>query len=502
MSMRLTHLTVSDAGTTLVEVAGLDFEPGRPVTIVGESGSGKSLLAHAIMGTLPGNLTARGTLTVDRHGYDLAVPANRRSLWGPVMAMLPQEPALALDPTMRAREQVAEGARTFPADKQAARQTAKTLLASLGLEHASAAFPHTLSGGMAQRVAFAAATIGDAPILIADEPSKGLDRQSRAELTALLKRHVDGGGILLTITHDLDLARGLGGEVLVMKDAHILEHGPVRDVLTDPAHPYTRRLLAAEPANWTRSRTRAAAEAVGGTRGVVTRAAAADGVLISGERLAKSFGNQELFADLSVTIRAGERIGLSGPSGSGKTTLGNVLLRLLPPDTGSVRHAEALRGGRLQKLYQDPALSFPSRVRLRDAFGDVLRRHRLNPGRLEELMDSLRLGPALLLRTPGQVSGGELQRLAIIRAMLLDPALIFADEPSSRLDLITQEETMACLLDQTDRNGCALMLVTHDHALAAAVTDRRIHLEPAAAGSVPPGPASPAPIRRIPAHTP
>ncbi len=465
MSMRLNHLTVSHNGAALVDVSALDFEPGRPVTIVGESGSGKSLLAHAIMGSLPANLTARGNLTVDGQSHDLADRANRRRLWGRVMALLPQEPVLALDPTMRAREQVAEGARTFPTDKRAARRTAGTLLASLGLGHATGAFPHTLSGGMAQRVAFAAATIGNAPVLIADEPSKGLDQQARAELAELLKRHLDGGGILLTITHDLDLARGLGGEVLVMKDAHILEHGPARQVLTDPEHPYTRRLQAAEPANWANSRPRAGAPT--GTTG---------GPLISGERLAKAFGGQELFSDLSVTIRAGERITLSGPSGSGKTTLGNVLLRLLPPDTGHVHHAAALHGGRLQKLYQDPAMAFPPRVLLRDSFGDVIRRHRLKPERLEELMASLRLAPALLHRTPGHVSGGELQRLAIIRSMLLEPALIFADEPTSRLDLITQEETMISLLDQADRHGCALVLVTHDDALARAVTHRGIRI--------------------------
>ena len=259
MSMRLFHLSVTHAGTVLVDVSGLDFEPGVPVTIVGESGSGKSLLAHAIMGTLPANLKAQGRLAVDGQSYDLADRSNRHRLWGPVMALLPQEPGRALDPTMRAQEQVAEGAASFAADKNAARRSAGALLASLGLGRASAAFPHTLSGGMAQRVAFAAATIGGARVLIADEPSKGLDRKARAELAEILKRHVDGGGILLTITHDLDLARELGGDVLVMKDAHVLEQGPARQVLTEPAHPYTRRLLAAEPARWNYPWTRAEA---------------------------------------------------------------------------------------------------------------------------------------------------------------------------------------------------------------------------------------------------
>jgi peptide/nickel transport system ATP-binding protein len=465
MSMRLSHLAVSAGGTTLVDVENLHFERGQAVTIVGESGSGKSLLAHAIMGTLPGSLTLQGSLAVDGTTCDLAERTNRRALWGRVMSLLPQEPVLSLDPTMRVQEQVAEGARSFTSDKASARQSARTLLGSLGLGHATRAYPHTLSGGMAQRVAFAASTIGNAQVLIADEPSKGLDVAARGELAALLQRHLDGGGILLTITHDLDLARELGGTVLVMKDAHVIEQGPAGEVLTEPAHPYTRQLLGAEPVNWNYywAHSGSAAEPSGQP-------------LISGEGLSKSYGGQRLFSDLSVTVRQGERIALRGPSGSGKTTLGNILLRLLPPDSGRVRHADVLDGGRLQKLYQDPTVAFAPRAALKDSFGDVMRRHRLGHDRLDELMASLRLAPGLLERMPGQVSGGELQRLAIIRAMLLRPALVFADEPTSRLDLITQQETMSCLMDQVDSQGCALMLVTHDQSLADAVAHRRIQL--------------------------
>jgi peptide/nickel transport system ATP-binding protein len=476
MSLRLNNLVVTHGGKVLVEAPRLDFERGQPVTIVGESGSGKSLLAHAIMGTLPPNLAARGTLSVDGLSYDLGDQSNRRRLWGRTMSLLPQEPVLALDPTMRAGEQVAEGALTFRADKRGARRAADALLSSLALGQASRAFPHTLSGGMAQRVAFAAATIGGAPILIADEPSKGLDQRVRAELAQLLLSHVNGGGILLTITHDLDLARELCGDVLVMKDAHVVEQGASGQVLARPAHPYTRRLLASEPSRWRYPWMRSPLGVAEADAGYGPAAETPGAVLVSGEGLTKSFGSQQLFSDLSIQVRAGERIALSGPSGSGKTTLGNVLLRLLPPDAGKVRHADVLKQGRLQKLYQDPALAFPPRVQLKDALGDVVHRHGLDRARLDELMGSLRLAPELLHRRPGQISGGELQRIAIIRSMLLEPALVFADEPTSRLDLITQEETMRCLMEQVDRLDCALVLVTHDDGLAAAMTDRSIQL--------------------------
>lgn len=465
MSMRLNHLAVSSGGTTLIDVENLHFDCGQAVTIVGESGSGKSLLAHAIMGTLPANLTLRGSLAVNGKTYDLAERTNRRTLWGRTMSLLPQEPMLSLDPTMRVQEQVAEGSRSFPSDKGAARMSARALLDSLGLCHASHAYPHTLSGGMAQRVAFAAATIGNARVLIADEPSKGLDKAARGELASLLKRHLGAEGILLTITHDLGLARELGGSVLVMKDAQVVEQGPAGRVLTEPGHAYTRRLLGAEPVNWNYSWA---------SQG--TAAGAAGQPLITGEGLSKSYGGRKLFSDLSVTVRQGERIALSGHSGSGKTTLGNILLRLLPPDSGQVRHADVLDSGRLQKLYQDPTSAFAPRAKLEDSFRDVMRRHRLGGDRLDELMASLRLTPGLLERMPGQVSGGELQRLAIIRAMLPRPALVFADEPTSRLDLITQQETMSCLMDQVDSQGCALVLVTHDQSLTHAVAHRSIQI--------------------------
>jgi peptide/nickel transport system ATP-binding protein len=464
----------------LVDVAEVAFEPGRAVTLIGESGSGKSLLAQAVMGTLPPGLTARGSLELDGTSYDLADGGNRRHLWGRSIALLPQEPVLALDPTMRVGHQVAEGSAVFARDRRAARQDAARYLGDLGLAAARRSYPHTLSGGMAQRVAFAAATIGRAAMLIADEPSKGLDERARADLTALLRRHLDGDRYLLTVTHDLDLARALGGHILIMKDAGLVERGQAATVLTAPDHAYSRRLLAAEPRNWACGWARPQAPTAALPR------ADTGTPLVAAENVTKSFGGNRLFENLSVTIRPGERVALTGPSGSGKTTLGNILSRLRRPDHGHVRHAAELSGGRLQKLYQDPALSFPVHARLRDALGDVLRRHRIPAANLDRLMSTVNLPGGLLERRPDQVSGGELQRLAVIRAMLMHPTLIFADEPTSRLDLVTQEQTVGALMDQAGRLGTALLLVTHDRSLAGAIADRTLDLgrsrHPAPAG--------------------
>lgn len=186
-----------------------------------------------------------------------------------------------------------------------------------------------------------------------------------------------------------------------------------------------------------------------------------------------AYGEQVLFADLDVRVHAGERVALSGPSGVGKTTLGGALLRLVTVDAGRVVH-DASHAGRVQKLYQDPALSFPALVPIEAGLRDVVRRHGADQQRVEQLVDDLHLAPELLRRRPSEVSGGELQRLAIARMLLARPALVLADEATSRLDLLTQEVTTDALVREL--GDAALVMVTHDSALAEAVADTHLHL--------------------------
>lgn len=464
-SLIVPRAIVRHGGTTLADVTDLRLDPGRPLTVVGESGSGKSVLAHALMGTLPTELVAEGSMSIGASRFDLADRSGRRHLWGRQLALLPQEPARALDPTMRVRAQVAEGARGWRPRDAVSQRAADERLARLGLAGVGSAFPHTLSGGMAQRVAYAAATIGGARILIVDEPSKGLDRHSLDRLAELLEAHVGDGGILLTITHDLRLARRLGGDVLVMRDATVVEAGPARHVLEAPGHAYTRRLLAAEPSRWNYAWMR-------DTSASDPRA----DPLVAARAITKSYGEVSVFRGLSLEVRAGERWALTGQSGVGKTTLGNALLRLAGVDSGSVTHSPATEHGRLQKLYQDPAQSFPGRVPLSLAIRDVVRRHGVEEARVRSLLGEVGLPIEILDRRPDQVSGGELQRIAIVRAMLPRPVLIFADEPTSRLDLATQATTMDRLMTEVAEHDCAMVLVTHDEDLAEAATEHHLRL--------------------------
>lgn len=265
-AIHIKGLQVDDGQKTLLQALDFTIHPGTALTLIGESGSGKSLLAHALMGTLPAPLTGRGEMVSGGRHHNLADTPRLRTLWGRELAMLPQEPVLALDPTMGLLAQVEEG--WLPGGKEA-RSRARAALERFGLAGREGAFVHQLSGGMAQRAAFAAATLGEARLLVADEPTKGLDSRAAARLGALLLGYLARGRHLLTITHDLSLARALGGWVLVVKGGEIVEQGPAERVLHTPSHAYTRALLAAEPSAWPEAACADAAHHRTGWRGAL-----------------------------------------------------------------------------------------------------------------------------------------------------------------------------------------------------------------------------------------
>lgn len=462
-------ISVHAGRRTLVAPVSITLQAGRPFTILGETGSGKSLLAQAIIDTLPKGLRATGQVMLDGHDLDLTQPGQHRALWGRVIGVLPQEPWLSLDPLMTAHAQVAEGhALVRGLSRADAAAAADRDLAELGLRGAGDRRPGQLSGGMAQRVAFAAARTGGARIVVADEPTKGLDVDRRDDVIALLMREVEKGGGLLTITHDLELARRMGGDLAVVLEGRVIEQGPAGQVLSQPQHAYTRRLIAADPSAWPQRPQRPPV----GTP------------VLRARGLGVSRGGRPLFAGLDLTLHPGEIIGISGPSGCGKSTLGDLLMGLARPDAGQITRADGIARVRFQKLYQDPPSAFPHHVTLGRALDDLVRRHRLDGTVIPPLMERLRLSPVLLTRRPTEVSGGELQRLALLRVLLLDPVFLFADEPTSRLDLITQAEVTQLLAETARDTGMAVLLVSHDARLIAKTADRSLRL-----GDSPPEPA-------------
>ncbi|WP_146802034.1 ABC transporter ATP-binding protein [Bisbaumannia pacifica] len=448
-----------------VSIAPVDFSLARGgrLTLLGETGSGKSLIAQAIMGTLPSGLAASGELTIEGQAYAAAEGATRRALWGRRLALLPQEPWHALDPTMASGAQVAESHRYLRGlGRRRAREAARRDLVGLGLGLADAegSLPGELSGGMAQRVAFAAASAGGAPLVIADEPTKGLDAPRRDAVVRLLAATPQRGGALLTITHDIEVARRLGGEVILLRRGRVVERGPAERLLSAPRSDYAKRLLEAEPSRWPAP---------------PPPPATCGEPVVEARGLAKWRGGRALFRDLALSLRPGEIVGVVGPSGCGKSTLGDLLLGLTGTDAGEVKRAAGHRLA-FQKLYQDPPAAFSPHWSLARLLDDLVRRHRLDRTAIAPLMTRLGLDRELLARRPGEISGGELQRFAILRVLLMEPRFLFADEPTSRLDPITQRDTLALLVELARERHCAVMLVSHDPALIERLCDRRLVL--------------------------
>ena len=462
-ALAVERLAVLHGERALVRDISFTIPAGGVLTLLGESGSGKSLLAQAIMGNLPAPLRCEGRVAIGGEATNAAEQSSRHAGWGRRLALLPQEPWLALDPTMRVREQVAE---TYALVKRSpwrgARDLAARALASLGLQDAAHKFPFMLSGGMAQRVAFLATHAAGAPLMIIDEPTKGLDADRRGEVLELLRAAQAEGMSLLCITHDIWLARALGGQLAVMLEGAMIEQGEAAQLLAAPQQDYTRRLLAADPGSWPAWRD--------------TLPAPESGAIVQVEGLAKSFGRQRLFSDVDARIAAGEIVAVSGPSGSGKTTFGNIVLGVAKPDSGRVQRAQGLAPTAFQKIQQDPGAAFAPRIRLRQSLRDLVQLHGLDWARLESLLARMRLAPALLERLPHQVSGGELQRIALARVLLMQPALIFADEPTSRLDPVTQQDVFALLLEHVQSRRSAVLLVTHDTDIVQRLASRRIAL--------------------------
>lgn len=429
------------------------------MTIVGETGSGKSLLVQALMGTLPPALRAFGKALIDGAAFDLSQPALMRKLWGRTIAVLPQEPWLALDPLMQARSQVAE-VHQFVGGERNSQDLAGRELAGLGLGQAVNRLPGELSGGMAQRLAISAARAAGGHIQFADEPTKGLDSAMRDKVAALLLDRTGNEGGLLTVTHDLDLARLLGGDMMVMLEGKVVETGVAEDLLTDPQHEYTRRLIAAQPSNW---------EARNSTSSASSPVLTASG--IAAER-----GGSVLFRDIDLTFHSGDIVGVYGPSGCGKTSLGNALLGLLPLSAGKVGRVANLDRTRYQKLWQDPPSAFARRFSIGAELDAVAKLHGVTRERMDRLRAKLRLPATLLSRLPAEVSGGELQRFALMRALMVDPVFLFADEPTSRLDPITQHEVFTLLGDVVRAENMAILVVSHERELLDRFCDRVIAL--------------------------
>ncbi|MEV7597237.1 ABC transporter ATP-binding protein [Kitasatospora sp. NPDC089797] len=489
--------TDSPSGTghlRAVDGVGFTLAAGEALGIVGESGSGKSTVAYALLGLhrgtgarIGGSVRVAGVDAVTAEGAEL------RRLRGSLAAMVFQDPLSALDPYYAVGDQIAEVVRVHrPVSRRAARERAVQVLDRVGIPDAarrSRSRPHEFSGGMRQRVLIAMALACEPRLLVADEPTTALDVTVQAQVLDLLHelRAETGAGLVL-VTHDLGVVAGSVDRVLVMKDGRVVEHGPVTEVLGAPREPYTRALLSAVPrVNAPQTAPQAA-----------PRAAGAD-VLLEATDLRKDFGTRggglvrrgapvPAVDGVSLTVRAGETLGIVGESGSGKTTLGRMLVRLLEPTGGRLHYRgreigtlgeKELRPLRreLQMVFQDPVSSLNPRRSIGDSVADPLRiagegDERRIRARVGELLERVGLDPDWYHRYPHEFSGGQRQRVGIARALAPRPKLIVCDEPVSALDVTTQAQVIDLLGELQRDLGLALVFVAHDLAVVRQVSDR------------------------------
>jgi peptide/nickel transport system ATP-binding protein len=473
--LRIRDLTVRySSGPAVLDGLDLDIDAGECLALVGESGCGKTTLARAILGLLPGHATVTGAVELLGNDISRASAKSRRALLGLHLGYVAQDPYAACDPVRTVRHHIDEAWRAHGASVPPG--VVEQRISALGIDAAATRLrdrPHQWSGGMLQRASISAATVHDPELVLADEPTSALDAELADGVLHAVRR---ASRSLLLISHDLRLVENHADRIAVLRDGRIVETGPVRSITTTPRHEYTSQLLTA--ADTIRSAPRPG--------GDPDRPSAAPPV-VTIDRVSVTYrtGTSTIQAlrDASLTVHAGEIVGIAGPSGSGKSTLLRIASGIEPPESGTVTFAGGQASaprGYVMPVFQDPVASLDRRWPIWRSITEpaTVSKRLSRPERLRlasEALAQVRLGGLDLHRRPGQLSVGQCQRVAIARALIARPSLIVADEPTASLDVTTAAEIVG-LIRLTRSSGLAIALVSHDEALLAAVADRIVRI--------------------------
>ena len=481
------NLRVAFNGRQVVHGVSFHVNRGETVALVGESGSGKSVTALSALRLLPAaGANPSGSILLDGTEVLAADENALHRLRGGVAGMVFQEPMTSLNPLHHIGRQVGEAITLHrPLAGEALRARVLDLLHQAGLGNAGermGAYPHQLSGGQRQRVMIAAALANDPQLLIADEPTTALDVTIQAQILDLLATLKQQRQLaLLLITHDLAIVRRHADRVVVMQHGLAVEQGPTAEVFAAPRHAYTRMLLATQP----RGRPAPVPE---DAQPLLRAEAVKVHFPIRRGLLRRQVGQVRAVDGVSLELREGETLGLVGESGSGKTTLGLALLRLQASqgaisfegqriDALSPQAMRPLRA-RMQVVFQDPFGSLSPRLSAGEIVGEGLEVHA--PGldaaaraaRVAGALAEVGLDPEARDRYPHEFSGGQRQRLAIARALVLQPRLLVLDEPTSALDVSVQAQVVDLLRALQVKHRLAYLFISHDLRVVRALAHR------------------------------
>ena len=476
-------------GVVTLAVRGVSFtvNRGEVVALVGESGSGKSVSALSTVSLLGDSAQVMGSVKYDGQELIGADERRLRQVRGNDISFIFQEPMSSLNPLHTIEKQLTESLALHQGIIGAqARGRVLELLEKVGIRDAEtrlSSYAHQLSGGQRQRVMIAMALANKPDILIADEPTTALDVTIQAQILDLLKDLKDAEGMgLLFITHDLAIVRRIADRVFVMQQGEVVESGPTAELFANPQHPYTIKLLSAEPSGQP--------EPVAENAPVVVET---DKLKIwfpiHGGMLRRTIGHIKAVNASSLSVRAGETLGIVGESGSGKTTMALAIMRLIASEGGITYKGQDIRSWSTKQLrhlrkdmqivFQDPYGSLSPRMTCAQIISEGLKIHNVDPDRdqrdlVAEVMLETGLDPATMDRYPHEFSGGQRQRIAIARAMVLRPKLLVLDEPTSALDMTVQVQIVELLRGLQKKYGLAYLFISHDLKVIRAMSHKVI----------------------------
>ena len=484
---------------TAVQQVELHLHKGETLGIVGESGSGKSVTSYALLRILDrAGKIANGSIVFGGVDIGGATERTMSEMRGRELSMIFQNPRAALNPIRAVGRQIEDVLIQHGlATRGNARHKAIQMLKAVKIRDPHLryhAYPFELSGGMCQRIVIAIALACRPQLLVADEPTTGLDvTTQKAVMDLIVELAAERQMATLLITHDLGLAASYCDRIVVMEKGRIVESGATEQLFARPRHPYTQRLMRATP----RLDARVAdLLPLDDTRRATPGARPLGTPLLEVEHLVKTFGKPDdtdavrAVDDLSFTLHEGESLGLVGESGCGKSTTSAMVMRLLDPTSGALRFAgtdlaampakafarHALRS-QLQMVFQDPSDSLNPRWSARRSIADPLMRlgqhsPRDRRHRVEELAERVGLPSHLLDRFPHQLSGGQKARVGIARAIALDPKLLILDEPTAALDVSVQAVVLNLLVRLREELNMSYLFISHDLNVVRLLCDR------------------------------